>query len=250
MIRTLYAHNLFRRGEYDTALNIFQELDTDPADVIRLYPEMISGGLAEGPDAGEHDIEEELLSSPVLRSKRNEELTSPIQTSSSIHQTSRPASIISSRSKATTVTEKPKDVPLTGLNLHDAVTFLIRFLTDKRQKLSKKLSTSSSTRSSTKEGQGHRQQEGSPASSTEGGGGGELFRQATLVDTALLKSYMMTNDALVGPLLRVQNHCDVQECETILSDKKVNFQSLYLLWPARVLFFRFFPCSVFYFIYT
>ncbi|KAI7848688.1 CNH domain-containing protein [Circinella umbellata] len=217
MIRTLYAHDLFRRGEYDTALNIFQELDTDPADVIRLYPEMISGGLAEGPDVAEQDIEDELLSSPVLRN--NKELTTPIQNNSSIHQTSRPASIISSRSKATTVTERPKDVPLTGLNLHDAVTFLIRFLTDKRQKLSKKLSTSSSTRSSTKEGQENRRQQGSPTSSTEGGGG-ELARQATLVDTALLKSYMMTNDALVGPLLRVQNHCDVQECETILSDKK------------------------------
>ncbi|KAG1063775.1 hypothetical protein G6F42_027140 [Rhizopus arrhizus] len=31
---------------------------------------------------------------------------------------------------------------------------------------------------------------------------------------------MMTNDALVGPLLRVQNHCDVEECENILMDKK------------------------------
>ncbi|KAI9499126.1 vacuolar sorting protein 39 domain 2-domain-containing protein [Zychaea mexicana] len=183
LIRTLYAHDLFRHGEYDTALSIFQELDTDPADVIRLYPEMISGSLASQPP--EQDIEEELF---------------------------RPASIISSRSKTTTTTTATgadkggkSIVPLTGLNLHDAVTYLIRFLTDKRQRLSKKLSSSSSS---------------SNGAAATSGQEGEWLRQASLVDTALLKSYMMTNDALVGPLLRVQNHCDVQECETILSDKK------------------------------
>ncbi|KAI9247454.1 vacuolar sorting protein 39 domain 2-domain-containing protein [Phascolomyces articulosus] len=226
MIRTLYAHDLFRRGEYDTALGIFQELDTDPADVIRLYPEMISGSLADQPS--EQDIEDELLSSPVLRSKKNEESSAPQS-----NNNSRPASIISSRSKATTTTvaEKPKEIPLTGLNLHDAVTYLIRFLTDKRQKLSKKLSTTSSTRS-TSINANNKEVGGSSTptsrSSSEGGRGRneeKLFRQASLVDTALLKSYMMTNDALVGPLLRVQNHCDVQECETILSDKKQGQQT-------------------------
>jgi hypothetical protein len=48
----------------------------------------------------------------------------------------------------------------------------------------------------------------------------DILEQATLVDTTLLKSYMLTNDALVGPLLRVQNHCDVEECEAILMEKK------------------------------
>ncbi|KAI8148423.1 vacuolar sorting protein 39 domain 2-domain-containing protein [Fennellomyces sp. T-0311] len=204
MIRTLYAHDLFRHGEYDTALALFQELDTDPADVIRLYPDMISGSLASQPP--QQDIEEELLSSPVLRANTKKRLDDEASVSS------RPASIVSSRSKTTNKSQKEvKEVPLTGLNLHDAVTYLIRFLTEKRQKLSKKLSSGSqqSSRDSASATAASNQEE-------------EWLRQASLVDTALLKSYMMTNDALVGPLLRVQNHCDVQECETILSDKKAH----------------------------
>ncbi|KAI7874387.1 hypothetical protein K492DRAFT_137936 [Lichtheimia hyalospora FSU 10163] len=185
-IQTLYAHDLFRRGQYDTALATFQELDTDPADVISLYPEMISGSLAHG-----------------IRKNKDEEVPDE-------QQTTRPASIISARSKTSNTLKQSEVVPLTGLNLHDAVSYLIRFLTEKRTRLSKKLSTSS-PRSSSHDSLGQHHLDDEEAT---------LLRQATLVDTALLKSYMMTNDALVGPLLRVQNHCDVQECETILSDKK------------------------------
>ncbi|KAI9311094.1 CNH domain-containing protein [Dichotomocladium elegans] len=201
-IRTLYAYDMFRRGEYDAALATFQELDTDPADVIALYPEMISGNLANTPSP-QADEDHELLSSPLPRKKKAEEVHSSIDEKSH----SPPASIISSRSKATSKSiQHAPDVPLTGLNLHDAVSFLIRFLTEKRTRLSKKLSSSSSRHSAKQ-----------PPSDEEDA---KLLRQASLVDTALLKSYMMTNDALVGPLLRVQNHCDVQECEAILSEKK------------------------------
>lgn len=192
-IRTLYAHLLFKRGEYDKALSLFQELDTYPAEVIRLYPELISGPLASTPDETLADEENESLLSPVRKKKEEEEKEKEKDTPS------RPASILSARSGQTSKTSntqqnKPAHVPLQGLNLHDAVSYLIRFLTDKRQRLSKKLAAQEDE---------------------------DLLQEATLVDTTLLKSYMMTNDALVGPLLRVQNHCDVQECETILSNRKV-----------------------------
>ena len=94
------------------------------------------------------------------------------------------------------------------MNLRDAVSYLIRYLTDKRQKLARKLNNSASLKSSSVESNGE--------------DGDDILYQASLVDTSLLKSYMMTNDALVGPLLRVQNHCDVEECENILMDKKVS----------------------------
>lgn len=198
-IRTAYAHDLFRCGEYDTALGLFQELDTPPAEVISLYPEMISGSLAKTSPEAES---EELMTSPVLKKRTaiDEEML----------KEERPPSRSSNKSRATTLTSHsaPKDVtvPLTGLNLRDAVGFLIRYLTDKRQKLARRLNGSQKTPSSDK-------------SSEEDD---DILYQATLVDTALLKSYMMTNDALVGPLLRVQNHCDVEECEIILMDKKVS----------------------------
>lgn len=205
-IRTLYAHDLFNKGEYDTALSIFQELDADPADVIKLYPEMISGNLANAPESNNNE-DDELLAPPVRKKKGDEQHE---------EEGSRPPSITSTRSKATThsipQTKDSTVVPLTGLNLHDAVTYLIRFLTDKRQRLSKKLNAGSirSSKDSGKQSTESQQDEET------------LLRQATIVDTALLKAYMMTNDALVGPLLRVQNHCDVEECEAILSEKKVS----------------------------
>lgn len=212
-IRTAYAHDLFRCGEYDTALGLFQELDTPPAEVISLYPEIISGNLANSGSSHADDEEEDnvsIMSSPIKKRK------------DIIEEDERPSSRASNKSRATTVAshhsashlKKAETVPLTGLNLRDAVTYLIRYLTDKRQKLARRLNQGGAS-SSTK----------TPSSSDDKSSTMEdeddLFHQASLVDTTLLKSYMMTNDALVGPLLRVQNHCDVEECEIILMDKKV-----------------------------
>jgi urease beta subunit len=44
---------------------------------------------------------------------------------------------------------------------------------------------------------------------------------AEIIDTALLKAYLKTKDALVAPLLRLPNHCHVRECETVLQLNKV-----------------------------
>ncbi|KAI8061931.1 vacuolar sorting protein 39 domain 2-domain-containing protein [Thamnidium elegans] len=215
-IRTAYAHDLFRCGEYDTALGLFQELDTPPSQVISLYPEMISGSLAKTNSMHADDEDDDAASIMSSHTKRRRD---------NLEEYDRPPSRTSIRSKATTVAshhsgshlKKSETVPLTGLNLRDAVTYLIRYLTDKRQKLAKRLNQGAA--SSTK----------APSSSDKSVSVEEeddTLYQATLVDTSLLKSYMMTNDALVGPLLRVQNHCDVEECENILMDKKVNGEVL------------------------
>ncbi|GAA5808870.1 hypothetical protein MFLAVUS_002269 [Mucor flavus] len=209
-IRTAYAHDLFRCGEYDTALGLFQELDTPPSQVISLYPEMISGSLAKTNSMHAEDEDDDTSSIMSSHTKRRRD---------NLEELDRPPSRTSIRSKATTVAshhsgshlKKSETVPLTGLNLRDAVSYLIRYLTDKRQKLARRLNQGAA--SSTK----------TPSSSDKSVSVEEeddTLYQATLVDTSLLKSYMMTNDALVGPLLRVQNHCDVEECENILMDKK------------------------------
>lgn len=183
-IRTAYAHDMFQYGEYDKALDLFQELDTPPAEVISLYPEVISGRLAKWTEEEEEDLD---------GTRKEEE---------------RPTSRASNRSRATTVASSIKREPvvLAGVHLRDAVTYLIRYLTDKRQKLARKLNGSSAKSSTESESVEDLEK--------------VLLTQAALVDTTLLKSYMMTSDALVGPLLRVQNHCDVEECEAILMDKK------------------------------
>jgi len=45
-IQALHAVALFAQGEYDDAINIFINLDINPAKVVALYPEEIAGRLA------------------------------------------------------------------------------------------------------------------------------------------------------------------------------------------------------------
>ncbi|KAI8342574.1 vacuolar sorting protein 39 domain 2-domain-containing protein [Chlamydoabsidia padenii] len=220
MIRTAYAHDLFVHGEYDTALGLFQELDTPAANVIELYPSMISGRLAKDQDHHEDEgNDDDSLLAATAASRKNGnggKNDSPEET----HEYLRPDSRTSNYSKTNTIlTHQQKElVPLTGIHLHDAITYLIRFLTDKRQKLSKQMAASPTANGTTIASSSSLTPSSSSAITTITPQ--DLLEQATLVDTTLLKSYMLTNDALVGPLLRVQNHCDVEECEAILMDKK------------------------------
>ncbi|CAO3612687.1 unnamed protein product [Cunninghamella echinulata] len=223
MIRTAYAHDLFLHGEYDTSLGLYQELNSPAATVIELYPSIISGKLARDQsdqEDEENDPDSLLGSSPRKNNKldNNTDINHPseiLRPDSRTSNYSKTNTIMSNSSKLSAAIQhhhshqQKELVPLTGIHLHDAITYLIRFLTDKRQKLSKQISSLNGSASN-----------GTGITTLPDEKLKELIQEATLVDTTLLKSYMMTNDALVGPLLRVQNQCDVKECEAILSDKK------------------------------
>lgn len=248
MIRTAYAHDLFLHGEYDTSLGLFQELDTPAANVIELYPSMISGRLAKEQEhlEGETNDDDSLMATAASPRKNGNGASDENQ------EYLRPDSRTSNYSKANTILsnhsssrlsavlhqhqahQQKELVPLTGIHLHDAITYLIRFLTDKRQKLSKQMATSHimspTTNGASINGMNTTASSSSASSLAPSSSSAittmtnvtpqDILEQATLVDTTLLKSYMLTNDALVGPLLRVQNHCDVEECEAILMEKK------------------------------
>lgn len=51
---------------------------------------------------------------------------------------------------------------------------------------------------------------------------------AEIIDTTLLKCYLQTNPALVGPLLRVANRCNVAESEQLLKVAE-RYQELVML---------------------
>ncbi|XP_065641872.1 vam6/Vps39-like protein isoform X1 [Hydra vulgaris] len=53
-----------------------------------------------------------------------------------------------------------------------------------------------------------------------------------LIDTTLLKCYLQVNDNLIAPLLRLSNHCHVEECENALVQKK-KFNELVLLYQSN-----------------
>ena len=43
---------------------------------------------------------------------------------------------------------------------------------------------------------------------------------AQVIDTSLLKCYLQTNEAMIAPLLRLDNNCHVEECERVLKKAK------------------------------
>jgi hypothetical protein len=198
-IKMMYANDLFKRGQYDTAVTMFQELEADPQTVITLYPEEIAGDK-NSEDMADEKGGVELADEQVPRPETAQPVGGGGDATPAAALASAAASIKSSNESSARHSPKPTEyVPLTGQQLTEAVSYLIRFLTDRRQKLTKALNKQ------------HDEDERQA-----------LLHMATQVDTALLKAYMMNNDALVGPLVRVPNHCDVQECEKLLREKKVS----------------------------
>jgi len=104
---------------------------------------------------------------------------------------------------------------LEGKELKNSDSALIGFLTDKRQRISKLLHHQ----------QVYKQNEktllDSPSIGLTNGNLNYILELAEIVDTTLLRAYMITNDALLGPLLRVHNYVNVEETEGLLLERKV-----------------------------
>ncbi|CAG8564725.1 9381_t:CDS:10, partial [Ambispora gerdemannii] len=220
-IRNLYAHHLFRQQKFDEAITIFQELETDPAEVIALYPPSISG-------ESDSEGDQESIDKPTEKISENDAESHQLSVANELgsitgDDSQNMASINDDEklSEAETVvkeTEKNEN-KLEGKILGEAVSALIRFLTDRRQKISKILHL-----------QSHRSIDSTPPGSPSSNRPSlnslsnldthQIMKTAELVDTSLLKSYMIKNDALVGPLLRVPNHCNVGESEGLLLERK------------------------------
>ncbi|KAF9438235.1 Vam6/Vps39-like protein [Entomortierella beljakovae] len=103
----------------------------------------------------------------------------------------------------------PPPATMSGKELDEAVGCLIRFLADKRQKIQKQVQTLQQNHESFTYSRHDHDQEIK-----------ESLQVLEIVDTALLKSYMMTNERLVGSLLRVNNHCNLEETESLLLKHK------------------------------
>ncbi len=55
----------------------------------------------------------------------------------------------------------------------------------------------------------------------------QLTRFAQILDTALFKSYLVIRPAMLGPLCRIDNWCEVSEVEGILQEREVAVFILY-----------------------
>lgn len=188
-VKKAFAHHLFQIGAYDKAISLFQSLNTDPAEVISLLPPEISGSLhGEGPGAPMQakDLQEALGALIRFLTDRRRWIGRLLR------QVGKDASASPSSSPADPYLGPPTSPPMGNLS-------------------SKAQDTASLT---------------SGSYMTSGADDGpcpytreQLLSLAEHVDTALLRAYLLSNEALVGPLLRVTNHCRVEESAKLLSDR-------------------------------
>lgn len=181
------AIQMFQAKSYKHALQLFSDISAPPETVIGLYPAHISGTPEELLESLEKDqsrrssVSSRTLGSPLKRSGTDDPASDGSVTPPII-------SISSGMSN--------RDFTL-------AMRSLLNFLADTRRKIS--------LLASSKE-------------PIEYQGGiltkevyGNLDQAAELVDTTLFKCYIIQSPALVGPLLRLQNHCDPKTVNTVLS---------------------------------
>jgi tetratricopeptide (TPR) repeat protein len=312
-IEALYAVSLFANGKFDEAIEHFIELETNPARVIALYPEEISGPLAKDRSRwvemfGGVKKEIKTLSPPKAPKKDDSDTSSITSTRSRKGAASmegvaiprdrtmlaslwgrRPQSVIggeaSSPSVSVASTSPAKatlsDVISTGAaaaasiaknavsgganqdgagsttsaltpdtrappalstkkftseEQRRSIDALGRFLADRRR-IFKPILEAQNTSTTAKESQIRRDSEwllnlpSQPLPSMEID---QLTAVAQTVDTALFKTFLATKPALVGPLCRVENWCEVEQVEELLM-KAGKYSELIALYGGKMM---------------
>ena len=226
---------LFAQGEYDTAINVFINLDINPAKVVALYPEEIAGRLSV-PQSGWIELHGGSKSHgdavAVLRNDRD--VTEATDQTVTVEQ-STPEAPSTEHSTMTAESEcrcvrfihaDPCSSQASQAKYRVSVETLLPYLSDLRRKVSGALTALQIT--SSEVARENPLSEASisdvfalpnapPSSLTPQ----QLFRYAQIVDTALFKSYLVARPGLLGPLCRLDNWCEVSEVEAVLRERGV-----------------------------
>ncbi|WFC99446.1 Vacuolar morphogenesis protein 6 [Malassezia yamatoensis] len=177
-IQALVAVIRFEQQLYDQAMDLFIEIDTNPAKVLALYPAMISGKLAK-------DV-----------SHWRQLFDAPPQVSSDADP----------RAKST------ENIPRAALDA------LARFLTDRRRVLRPLVEKLSSQTSSQVEHSAETLLAIPSFSALDTLNEEQVALSAQVVDTALFKTLLHTKPSLVGALCRLDNWCEIREVKGLLEE--------------------------------
>ncbi|KAI0267682.1 hypothetical protein BC834DRAFT_923439 [Gloeopeniophorella convolvens] len=252
LIKALDAVSQFRKGEFDRALDLFTELNINPAKVFSLYPESIAGRLSVprekwiemfgGPPAtaapetpspsGSSDHgdtpEDSTLPTQVLASAAGvvSRLKNPLDAIRPSGPKDPETASISSR----------KGKPRTD-SFSRSIESLLRYLPDRRMKILGALEAFHITPA-----QSHQH---APLADTSIDSLREipdvpfsaltpeqLVRCAQVVDTTLFKSYLVGRPGLLGSLCRRDNWCEVSEVEEALAARE-KFSQLIDLYNVK-----------------
>ncbi|KDN50624.1 hypothetical protein RSAG8_01122, partial [Rhizoctonia solani AG-8 WAC10335] len=269
-IQGLRGFQLFQEGQYEQAIEMFLELDMNPAKVIALYPDTISGRLATPREkwielfgggvekVGQQEEEEGEKSVAVVEGAEEEEVQKAVAAvgvgSPPTKSHSPPASImsgggISSRLKAglgamgvRDDSESVKDVPVSRskkgpdeftLSTHALGTFLV----DRRPKIPAALQPFGITAAQSADlpalsAASVDELMALPSAPLSTLTPEQLVRAAQLVDTALFRLYLFTKPSMIGALCRLDNWCEVVEVEEALRGRK-KFTELIELYRGK-----------------
>lgn len=240
LTKALDAVSQFRAGEFDRALDLFVKLNINPAKVISLYPESISGRLSVPHDQWiqmfggptPKAAREAIPSSSSNSSEHGGDVEDPTgQTMGStgkVGKSKNPLEEIRASgfkdSDTASITSTGKKKPRKD-NFSRSLESLLQYLPDRRQKLLGALEAFHITPA-----QSHRHAflsdtssdslRGIPDTSFSSLTPEQLVLCAQVVDTALFKSYLVVRPGLLGPLCRRDNWCEVAEVEETLAARE------------------------------
>ncbi|KAI5122751.1 hypothetical protein M0805_009834 [Coniferiporia weirii] len=254
-IRALNAVSQFKKSDFDSAMNTFIALDTNPAKVVALFPESVAGRLHVPP---ERWIPLFGGPEPKVEEKPEESKKKTDDRSSSIARTPSPAGSMRVKRRGTLETMFSTAVAAASPDKDDdrisirgrtkdkgkaidtfprSLETLLRYLTDRRPQVHRALAAVHITPA-----QAHQfpflsetsvddllAQPDAPLTSLTPV---QLTRFAQIVDTALFKAYLIVRPGLLGPLCSLDNWCEVTEVEEVLMERE-KFSELVSLYRGK-----------------
>ncbi|KAK0531875.1 Vacuolar morphogenesis protein 6 [Tilletia horrida] len=226
-VQSLHGLSLYANAEYDKAIETFIELDTNPAKVLALFPDYISGPLARPRDQWLR----------VFGGKENSGVLPPPRSERDLGEGS-PAklkpggeSLADSDRRSLKSMRSARDLRAAhASNEERNFDALGRFLADRRRIFKPILETNQASHAlsaSTWRDESDKLFElpDGPLASLPLD---RLSALAQAVDTALFKTFLSTKPALVGPLCRVENWCEVEQVEELLKQRNKNSELIAL----------------------
>lgn len=306
-VQGLFAVSLFADERFDEAIEMFMELDTNPAKVIALYPSNVAGELSRGKEewfpifggktpaklrAAPSEATGDASPTPSHATLATSATTTARSRLGGFLPTRRPQSIVgepaatsslsSSPSQASLMKPKPSRTATTLTAANDvdqhaetgsirsvrtardapemkatgsgasrdsrapaaaesssrkALDALGKFLADRRRIFKPILESSSHHESKDHMAMSQIKRDTHWLLSLPNKPFGEMDKDeliavAQTVDTALFKTFLLTKPALIGPLCRIENWCEVEQVEELLKERK-KFSELIALYGGK-----------------
>ncbi len=223
-LQILKGIQLFKNGKFDIAMKIFSDFNAPPDKVIELFPASISGKeISNNNNNHNKKIEKEKNSLIDNNQSQDDELSSTPSSPQKLPNTDSDDTDTDNISLYNSMIRSPKKQSLQRKNLLPqlspaekkllaSIRQLLPYLADTRRKISKLLICEQSENNNDKEIIDSNGQK-----LTNLTFGSNLLDAAKFVDTALFRCYMIASPGLVGPLVRVHNHCDPEAVKDKLS---------------------------------